>query len=105
MKKLTIKKYKQNRVQFLKIEKKLKVYTFLKSYILQKKKFLYSFKKIKLNMLRFPFHNTGSKTKVVNRCMVTNRSRGVLKKFKLNRILLKDMLKVGILPGYKKATW
>ena len=104
MKKLTIKKYKNLRSEFLKVEKKLKVYTFLKSY-LSKKKYLSSYKNIKLNALRFPFFNHGSKTKIVNRCILTNRSRGVYRSFKINRITLKEMFKVGFLPGYHKATW
>jgi len=104
MKKLTIKKYKKLRSKFLKIEKKLKVYTFLKSYTLKKKR-LFSYKMTKLNTLRFPFFNSGSKTRIVNRCILTNRSRGINRSFKINRISLKEMFKVGFLPGYHKATW
>lgn len=104
MKRLTIKKYKKLRSEFLKVEKKIKVYTFLKSYT-SKKKYLSSHKNIKLNILRFPFYKSGSQTKIVNRCIVTNRSRGVYRNFKINRIYLKEMFKVGFLPGYHKATW
>ena len=46
-----------------------------------------------------------SKTKIVNRCVATNRSRGAIRPFGINRVMLKDMLEQGLVPGWKKASW
>lgn len=46
-----------------------------------------------------------SKTKLVQRCIFTNRSRGSIRYFGISRILLREMLQFGIIPGYKKAVW
>jgi ribosomal protein S14 len=45
------------------------------------------------------------KTKIVRRCILTNRNRGSLRSFNVSRILLRDMLSSGFIPGYKKAVW
>jgi ribosomal protein S14 len=45
------------------------------------------------------------KTKKVNRCILNNRSRGSIRNFGINRILLRDLFQFGIIPGYKKAVW
>ncbi len=46
-----------------------------------------------------------SKTKVVRRCTLTTRSRVSHRKIGISRIKLREMLKAGIVPGYKKAIW
>lgn len=46
-----------------------------------------------------------SKTKIVRRCILTNRSRGSLQNFGVSRSLLRELLQFGIVPGYKKAVW
>jgi ribosomal protein S14 len=45
------------------------------------------------------------KTKIVRRCIFTNRNKGSLRHFNISRILLRDMLSFGFIPGYKKAVW
>lgn len=45
-------------------------------------------------------------TKLRNRCSLTHRGRGVfVKKFKLSRNKLRELLSFGLVPGYNKATW
>ena len=57
---------------------------------------LYSTNCVKLN----------SKTRVLRRCVVSNRNRGNLRSFGgLSRIVLRNFIHSGILPGYKKAVW
>lgn len=46
-----------------------------------------------------------SKTKITRRCSITNRNRVSDRKLGISRILLRDMLRAGIVPGYKKAIW
>ena len=46
-----------------------------------------------------------SKTRVRNRCSITGRSRGYLRKFGLSRIALRDMASYGLLPGIQKSSW
>ncbi len=46
-----------------------------------------------------------SKTKVVRRCWLTNRARVSDRRTGVSRIKLREMLRAGIVPGYKKAVW
>jgi small subunit ribosomal protein S14 len=40
-----------------------------------------------------------------NRCAMTGRSRGVYRKFKLSRSMLRKLAMMGLIPGIKKASW
>jgi small subunit ribosomal protein S14 len=46
-----------------------------------------------------------SPTRSRNRCQITGRSRGVLRKFKVSRIMLRELALAGHIPGLKKASW
>ena len=46
-----------------------------------------------------------SPTRSRNRCQLTGRSRGVLRKFKVSRIMLRELALTGKVPGLKKASW
>jgi len=49
--------------------------------------------------------NHFSKTQIVRRCVLTGRSRGSLRLFGISRILLRDLISSGFVPGYKKCVW
>lgn len=40
-----------------------------------------------------------------NRCELTGRSRGVYRKFKLSRNMLRKLAMMGLIPGIRKASW
>jgi small subunit ribosomal protein S14 len=46
-----------------------------------------------------------SPTRSRNRCQLTGRSRGNLRKFKVSRIMLRELALAGKIPGLKKASW
>lgn len=46
-----------------------------------------------------------SPTRSHKRCELTGRSRGVLRKFKVSRIMLRELALAGKIPGLKKASW
>jgi small subunit ribosomal protein S14 len=46
-----------------------------------------------------------SPTRSHNRCLLTGRSRGYLRKFKVSRIMLRELALAGKIPGLKKASW
>jgi small subunit ribosomal protein S14 len=46
-----------------------------------------------------------SKIRLRNRCQLTGRSRGYLRKFKLSRICFREMANNGLIPGVFKASW
>jgi small subunit ribosomal protein S14 len=46
-----------------------------------------------------------SPTRSHNRCQLTGRSRGNLRKFKISRIMLRELANQGMIPGLKKASW
>jgi small subunit ribosomal protein S14 len=46
-----------------------------------------------------------SPTRSHNRCQLTGRSKGVLRKFKVSRIMLRELALAGKIPGLRKASW
>ena len=46
-----------------------------------------------------------SPTRSHNRCQLTGRSRAVLRKFKVSRIMLRELALAGKIPGLRKASW
>ena len=47
----------------------------------------------------------GSPSRVVNRCLITGRPRGNLKKFGLCRMKFRELALTGKIPGVTKASW
>lgn len=47
----------------------------------------------------------GNPIRVVNRCLITGRPRGNLKKFGLCRIKFRELALTGKIPGVTKASW
>ncbi|MBT4761510.1 MAG: 30S ribosomal protein S14 [Bdellovibrionaceae bacterium] len=43
--------------------------------------------------------------RVVNRCYLTGRTRGHLRKFGLSRIAVRELANMGQLPGVTKSSW
>jgi len=56
-----------------------------------------------LRMQRMP--RDASATRIRNRCQVTGRPRGFLRKFKMSRISFRELALRGDLPGVIKASW
>ena len=46
-----------------------------------------------------------SPTRSHNRCQLTGRSKGTLRKFMISRIMLRELALAGKIPGMKKASW
>ena len=46
-----------------------------------------------------------SKTRLVNICRLTGRSRAYYRKFGISRIMLRELALEGMIPGMKKASW
>jgi small subunit ribosomal protein S14 len=46
-----------------------------------------------------------SKTRIRNRCSLTGRARGYLRKFGISRIALRDKALEGQIPGVVKSSW
>jgi small subunit ribosomal protein S14 len=44
-------------------------------------------------------------TRVRNRCEITGRSRAYYRKFRLSRIMLRDLANKGLIPGVTKSSW
>lgn len=44
-------------------------------------------------------------TRVSNRCKVTGRPRGFMRKFQMSRIAFRETASRGLLPGVIKASW
>ncbi len=46
-----------------------------------------------------------SATRLRRLCALTGRPRGVYRKFKICRVVLRDMALDGLIPGMRKASW
>lgn len=46
-----------------------------------------------------------SPVRLRNRCQLTGRARGVLRKFKLSRLCFREMARMGMIPGVTKSSW
>ncbi|MCC6283802.1 MAG: type Z 30S ribosomal protein S14 [Phycisphaerales bacterium] len=44
-------------------------------------------------------------TRKVRRCELTGRARGVYRKFRISRIMLRKLALEGKIPGMRKASW
>lgn len=86
---------KEQLKKFLKI-RLLSIISYNNSISAPNKKLLYFQilkKKKKLSLIR-----------VVRRCVLTNRSKSI-QFLKLSRLVSKELISFGIVPGYKKAVW
>ena len=57
----------------------------------------------RLKMAKLP--RNANPTRVRNRCELTGRSRAVYRKFKLSRIMLRELANKGLIPGVTKSSW
>ena len=46
-----------------------------------------------------------SSVRLCNRCAVTGRARGFMRKFGVSRIVFREWASQGLIPGIKKASW
>ncbi|MFA5505936.1 MAG: 30S ribosomal protein S14 [Vulcanimicrobiota bacterium] len=47
----------------------------------------------------------GSKVRVLNRCLISGRPKAVYRKFRVSRIVLRELAHRGMIPGMRKASW
>ena len=57
----------------------------------------------RLKMAELP--RNGNPTRVRNRCQLTGRSRAYYRKFRLSRIMLRELANKGLIPGVIKSSW
>lgn len=46
-----------------------------------------------------------SPTRLARRCELTGRRRGYYRKFKVSRIMLRELAHAGLIPGMRKSSW
>jgi small subunit ribosomal protein S14 len=46
-----------------------------------------------------------SKVRLHNRCKLTGRPKGFMRKFGINRVTFREMASEGKIPGIRKASW
>lgn len=95
-----------------KYEKSIKAYKLTKTYIfLLRHKYFTKLsstqqakQRLKLTCLMAAMPKE-SKTKLSRRCALSNKNKIFAKEFPLGRHKILELLKAGVLPGYKKAVW
>ena len=101
----------KNRKRFFKFEKLKLFHKFIFINLINRLKLkqhnpiLYKKSLYLLTKYNFNFLKLTSKTSLLRRCLITNRNRSNLRSFNLSRIVMRDFIQFGILPGYKKAAW
>lgn len=101
---LKIKDFKK-RILFLKLEKIKQIKKFVLINLLSK--FHFKFKNyhyLFLILLNLNFKYM-SKTKFTQRCVLTNRSRRVIRSYNLSHSAFRRLIQFGLVPGFKKAVW
>jgi small subunit ribosomal protein S14 len=93
-------KDKNRREQYFKLEKE----RLILKYLLRKEELKLADRLVLTKQLE-NLPKDSSITRLRNRCVVTNRGRGVIQKFKLSRLQLKELFSLGLVPGWKKSIW
>jgi small subunit ribosomal protein S14 len=57
----------------------------------------------RLKMAELP--RNANPTRVRNRCELTGRARAYYRKFRLSRLMLREMANKGLIPGVTKSSW
>ena len=57
----------------------------------------------RLKMAEIP--RNGNPTRIRNRCELTGRPRGYYRKFRLARVMLRELANKGMIPGVTKSSW
>src|SRR6478609_9783637 len=57
----------------------------------------------RLKMAEIP--RNGNPTRIRNRCELTGRPRAYYRKFRLARVMLRDLANKGLIPGVTKSSW
>lgn len=61
--------------------------------------------KVQAQMALDKLPKNSSPVRLRNRCQITGRARGFLRKFKLSRLCFREMANKGLIPGIFKASW
>jgi len=94
------------RKQYNIVEKKLKVNKFLICNLLSNPNRLNTkLCAIHIQLLKTKNSQRISKIKLSNRCIGSNRGRGVLRSYSLSRIVMREYLQFGVIPGFRKSVW
>ena len=47
----------------------------------------------------------GARVRVLNRCLISGRPKAVYRKFRVSRIVLRELAHQGMVPGMRKSSW
>ena len=61
--------------------------------------------RMELGMKLNKMQKNSAPARIRNRCLLTGRSRGYYRRFRVSRIVLREMASAGMLPGVIKASW
>lgn len=99
-------KDKKNRKLFLKSEQNRLLLKFIYINLISRDSSLKSRSYIQYKYYRYfnklKFRIT---TKLLNKCIISNRNAKTYSVFKLSRIVFKDLLTFGVIPGYRKSVF
>jgi ribosomal protein S14 len=95
-------------MKYLVTKDKIKRFSFLKKEIIfncfkliKKNKKINQSIRLNTNFIFFGINTQKFKTKIVNRCIISGRQKGVVTKFKLSRIIFANFINSGKLFGIK----
>jgi ribosomal protein S14 len=95
----------KSRIRIKKYEKFQKIYKFFYiNFCLKKRLKLFLITNFSCKLSK-KTTKKNSKTLLVSRCFLTNRSRSITKRFNLSRSKMRELFHTSFLSGYKKSVW
>lgn len=88
------------RKKFLKLENLRLIYKFLSSDFSKTFSQRLFFQKKLNNLMR-----KGNLVRIKNRCLITGRGRGIIRRHRLARHNAKNLMSLGFFVGFKRASW
>ena len=84
----------------------------IKAREIKRKKLCYKYEKKRNELKKLKNYNALQKlprnscpVRLRNRCNITGRPRGYMRKFGVSRILFRKLVSFGLIPGVKKSSW
>ena len=64
-----------------------------------------SFERIQMQLELQKLPRDSSRVRVKKRCVLSGRTHGIVGPFNISRIKLRELIELGLVPGFKKAVW
>lgn len=64
-----------------------------------------SFERIQMQLELQKLPRNSSQVRIKKRCVLSGRTHGIVGPFNISRIKIRELIELGLVPGFKKAIW